>query len=385
MPRVFPEVLIWARETASLSLEEAAKKLGVSARRLAEFEAGEREPTRNQLAAMAKRYHRPLLTFYLPKTPNAVEPTHDFRSLPEQPPPGSEALVAALVRDVLSRQYLVKAALEELDEANILSSVGSIQMAAGVETTVSSLQTLLGATRQTFRAQRTVQDGFSLLRACAEQAGVFVLLLGNLGSHHTDINVRYFRGFALADKVAPFIVINEKDSQAAWSFTLLHEFVHILLGETGISGYNGTAEVERFCDAVASRFLLDPQELREIDLQDDPNTRTLSVRIAEFSNTRHLSRKMVAYNLLRADLISSAAYQELSGIFDVERRRRKEEEDKEGGPNYYTVRRHRLGSGLINFVDRTIATGTLSTTKAGTVLGVKPTAVYRLIAHSKAV
>lgn len=93
---------------------------------------------------------------------------------------------------------------------------------------------------------------------------------------------------------------------------------------------------------------------------------------------------MVAYNLLRADLISSAAYQELSGIFDVERRRRKEEEDKEGGPNYYTVRRHRLGSGLINFVDRTIATGTLSTTKAGTVLGVKPTAVYQLIAHSKA-
>ena len=70
--------------------------------------------------------------------------------------------------------------------------------------------------------------------------------MGNLGTHHTDIDVRIFRGFALADDVAPFVVINEKDSRAAWSFTLLHELVHILLGETGISGYNSNAEIERF-------------------------------------------------------------------------------------------------------------------------------------------
>jgi hypothetical protein len=93
---------------------------------------------------------------------------------------------------------------------------------------------------------------------------------------------------------------------------------------------------------------------------------------------------MVAYNLLRANLISSAAYQELSSSFDAERLRRKEEEDKEGGPNYYVVRRHRLGSGLIDAVDRMISAGALSTPKAGLVLGVKPTNVYQLIAQGKA-
>ncbi len=385
MPRVVPEVLIWARETASLSVEAAAKKLGVSPRRLAEFEAGQREPTRNQLIAMSKRYHRPLVAFYLTKPPNKGERPHDFRSLPEHPPPGSEALVSALIRDVLSRQYLIKAALEETEEDRTLPFVGSARIVAGVDTTVASLQKLLGVTREEFRAQRTAEGAFSILRLGAERAGVFVLLMGNLGTHHTDIDVRFFRGFALADTVAPFVVVNEKDSRAAWSFTLLHELVHVLLGETGISGYNGSAEIEKFCDAVAARFLLDRSELNQIDLRDKPSVRTLSDRISTFSSSRNLSRKMVAYNLLDANLITGALYQELSRTFDAERMGRKEEEDeKEGGPNYYVVRRHRLGSSLISFVDRMISAGALSTPKAGMVLGVKPTAVYRLIEQSKA-
>ncbi len=333
---------------------------------------------------MSKRYHRPLVAFYLQKPPNNAERPRDFRSLPEHPPPGSEALVSALIRDVLSRQYLIKAALEELEENKILPFVGSRRMVDGIDATVASLQKLLGVRREEFRAQRTAEGAFSILRSGAEKAGVFVLLMGNLGTHHTDIDVRIFRGFALADTMAPFVVVNEKDSRAAWSFTLLHELVHILLGETGISGYNGNAEIEKFCDSVAARFLLDPSELSQIELRDRPNIRALSERISTFSSARNLSRKMVAYNLLRADLITGAVYQELTVNFDAERMRRKEEDDQEGGPNYYVVRRHRLGSSLISFVDRMISEGALSTPKAGLVLGVKPTAVYHLIAQNKA-
>jgi Zn-dependent peptidase ImmA (M78 family)/transcriptional regulator with XRE-family HTH domain len=384
MPRIAPEILIWARETAGLSVDAAAKKLGVSAHRLTEFEQGVREPTRNQIVAMSKRYYRPLVAFYLSKRPDDSERPQDFRSLPDHPSPGAEALVSALVRDVLSRQRLVKSALEELEEDKPLLFVGSAQIASGSDQVVKSLQNLLGVARQDFRAQRTVDEAFSLLRSAAEKAGVFVLLMGNLGTHHTDIDVQVFRGFALADSIAPFVVINEKDSRAAWSFTLLHELVHILLGDTGISGYDGKAEVEKFCDTVAAQFLLERSELSEIGLVDRPNTRTLGERISTFSGARNLSRKMVAYNLLRADLIGGKLYRELAAIFDSERKRRKEEDDREGGPNYYVVRRHRLGSSLISSVDRMIAAGVLTTPKAGMVLGVKPTAVYQLIAPSKA-
>jgi Zn-dependent peptidase ImmA (M78 family)/transcriptional regulator with XRE-family HTH domain len=384
MPKVVPDVLIWARETAGLSVEAAAKKLGISPRRLTEFESGDREPTRNQLVVMSKRYFRPLLTFYLSRRPSDAERPRDFRSLPEHPPLGSEALVSTLIRDVLSRQYLVKAALEELDESTPIDFVASARMADGADSVVASLQRILGITRVEFRAQKTIDGAFSLLRSSAEKAGIFVVLMGNLGTHHTDIDVRVFRGFALADKIAPFVVINEKDSHSAWSFTLLHELVHIVLGATGISGYDGNAEIEKFCDTVAASFLLSPSELSEIQLADRPNSQTLSGRITAFSDARHLSRKMVAYNLLSANRITGNVYQELSSIFDAERRVRKQDDDNEGGPNYYVVKRHRLGAGLISSVNRMISAGALSTPKAGVILGVKPTAVYTLIGQDKA-
>lgn len=73
MPDLNPEILLWARETAGLSLQEAASKLGIDdargvpgAERLAALEAGERQPSRPLLLKMAKQYRRPLLTFYLP-------------------------------------------------------------------------------------------------------------------------------------------------------------------------------------------------------------------------------------------------------------------------------------------------------------------------------
>jgi len=33
----------------------------------------------------------------------------------------------------------------------------------------------------------------------------------------------------------PFIVINDQDARAAWSFTALHEVAHLGLGTTGVS------------------------------------------------------------------------------------------------------------------------------------------------------
>ena len=69
---------------------------------------------------------------------------------------------------------------------------------------------------------------------------------GDLGSHHTTIDVKVFRGFALADRFAPFVVINDKDAAEAWSFTLLHELCHLFLGETGVSAAKIDGAIKRF-------------------------------------------------------------------------------------------------------------------------------------------
>jgi Zn-dependent peptidase ImmA (M78 family)/transcriptional regulator with XRE-family HTH domain len=379
MPQINPNLLIWARETAGLSIEAAAKKLGLSGpERLQALEGGQQAPSRRQLINMSEKYHRPLLTFYLPSRPQDRDRGQDFRTLPGLPDRDAEALLDALLRDVQARQQLVRAAFEEMDEDTRLSFINSGRMADGVEALVASIQDVLGVGLEEFRKQKNVTDAFALLRSRAEKAGVFVLLMGNLGTHHTDIGVRVFRGFALVDNVAPFVIINDKDSRAAWSFTLLHELAHIWLGQTGISGYGSEDDVERFCDSVAASFLLNPEELEGIAV---PNAaiQELKERIGTFAGPRNPSRKMVAYNLLRSRHITAHLYAELSAGFDADNAARKEEEKGEGGPDYYVVRRHRLGLGLADLVKRMVAAGALSTPKAGKVLGVKATAVDRLV------
>ncbi|MFA5121211.1 ImmA/IrrE family metallo-endopeptidase [Zavarzinia sp.] len=379
MPKVNPKILIWARESAGFTLEDAARAIGLSGEhasaRLAEMEAGERSPSRPQLLKMSERYRRPLLAFYLSAPPPPAPRTHDFRTLGDQET-GSEAIIEALIRDVKTRQALVRGALEDADEAEPLSFVASVQPDQGVNALVAAMQGVLAFDRTSYRRARSIDDAFKVLRDAVEAVGVFVLLVGNLGHHTSNLSPGVFRGMAIADPIAPFIVINETDSRSAWPFTLLHEFGHILMGESGISGYDSDQTIERLCDDAAGRLLLDRDELRTI-----PRTAHVDALVDEigtFASVRKVSRKMVAYNLLRAGFISIALYQNLATRFDADRLEFARRATSGGAPDYYVVRRHRVGQGLLRLVNRMLAEGALSTTKASKVLGVKATAVSRM-------
>lgn len=380
MPKINPDILRWAREGAGLSLEDAARALAVTEARLAGIEAGEIDPTRRQLNNMAAKYRRSLLTFYLPGPPAPGARTHDFRTLPQREP-DTEARVAALVREITVRQGLVVDALEDLDEDKALPFVGSVSLEQGPEQIANTIINTLRFNLTEYRRQRTVEDAFKVLREAVERVGVFVVLMGNLGHHTTNISVHTFRGMALANPVAPFIVINENDSRAAWSFTLIHELAHVFLGESAISGYDSRERVEKVCDEVAARFLLHPDELQEIPagLQFDE----LVAAIGEFAGPRRVSRKMVAYNLLDCGRISWTTYRQLSDRFDAERQEAAKASDT-GAPDYYVVRRHRIGRGLNRLVERLVASGVMNSTRAGRVLGVKPTAVGRMADNNRA-
>ena len=53
-----------------------------------------------------------------------------------------------------------------------------------------------------------------------------------------------------------------------FGITLIHELVHLLLGETGISGTSLEKEIEKFCDNVASEFLLPTSEFNQFQLSE---------------------------------------------------------------------------------------------------------------------
>jgi transcriptional regulator with XRE-family HTH domain len=60
---VNPSLLIRARQQSGYGLDRVAKRLQVKEERIAEWEAGERQPTLRQVESLARMFHRPLSVF----------------------------------------------------------------------------------------------------------------------------------------------------------------------------------------------------------------------------------------------------------------------------------------------------------------------------------
>jgi hypothetical protein len=272
--QINPRLLSWARETAGLGPEDAAAKLGLkstaratAAEKLLLAEEGKRPIGRSMLEKAAAIYRRPLVTFYLSDPPRRGERGEDFRTISRVVSPREDAALDTLIRDIRTRQQLLREALIEDEDTRSLEFVASCQIDNGAKAVASRIRNTLRVTTAEQKRARAPAALFNLLRDRAEKAGIFVLLLGDLGSHHSDISEETFRGFALADDVAPFVVINDNDATSARSFTLMHELAHVWLGRTGVSGSLRGAPAniaEHFCNEVAGEFLLPPEALEAI-------------------------------------------------------------------------------------------------------------------------
>jgi len=396
-----PAILEWARETAGLDVDEAAERLGFikpkegesAAQRLLAFESGERTPTRNQLLQFASLYRRPLLAFYMKHPPVKGERGEDFRQTAGQVTRRNNALLDALLRDIRARQEMVKSLLEDEEDARNLSFVGSATIDQEPVAVAASIASTLAFDYQRREARRGDADAlFRILREQAESIGVFVLLAGDLGSYHTELSADVFRGFAISDEVAPFVVINDKDARAARSFTLVHELAHIWLNESGVSGAPSPDtprslqdRIERLCNDVAGEFLLPDAALREWpagpaaeDMQGAADV------IQALADDWSVSEPMVAYRMNRIGLVETRIYRELVEHYAARwqrhrRRQREQYRDGEGGPDPHVIKRYKLGNALVDVVRRTLRDDTLTHTKAAKLLGVKPGSVERIL------
>ena len=378
-----PEILTWARETAGLSMEDAARAVGLTGKsaleRLAKIESGEREPAAPLLEKMAKAYRRPLVTFYLKERPILGDRGQDFRTLPGEKRHNPD--LDALIRDIKARQELVHSVLED-EESPPIDFVGSVTMEVSAAALASRIVERLSFKLDEFRKEKTVDDAFDYVRTTIERSGVFVLLIGNLGSYHSNIPVEIYRGFAIADKLAPMIVINDQDARAAWSFTAIHELVHLWLGTTGVSGDDATAGIEQYCNDVAGEVLLPSSELNVFTgtLSRDRAVELIDIYAPQW----RVSRQMVAYKLYRSGKIGYRTWNEIrrtlyEQFLAFKAQRSAKQKEAEGGANYYIVKRHRVGPALLGVMRRALNDGSTTYTKASRVLGVKPRNVEYLL------
>lgn len=247
------EVLKWARETRRITLEAAAKKLKWEVGRLQRIEADGEAITDAELASLAKAYKLPVPTLLmpapLPSDRYGPRPLADLR-LHE----GGRA--AAIGLDTL--QY-IEDAWELLD---LMVDLG--ETARLPEFNISHDATAVARMeRQRFDVSVAQQLGWKderqaylTWRALIEGAGVVV--------HALNIKEEDIRGFALYLDGAGLITINKNEPKdRAKTYSLWHEYAHLLLRCSGLSDQNRSVPVERWCNQFAAAFLLPADEVRQ--------------------------------------------------------------------------------------------------------------------------
>lgn len=259
--KIKADLLSWARNRAKVTVDDAAKAANVEAVVLQAWEAGEDAPTISQLRHLAGKYHFPLAFFYLPQPPADFAPLRDFRRLPAAIGRTLSPELALQIRNAHQRRELALELYEDLGQP-----VQPFKMKATVSDAPDllgdAIRKFLGVTATDQRNAARNDRAFDFWRRKLEEKDILVFVVSG---PHNSVELEEMRGFAIARLEIPIIVVNGRDySQGGKCYTLLHELVHVMLGESALTnGDGGTTEeqrIERFCDAVAAAALM-PRDL----------------------------------------------------------------------------------------------------------------------------
>src|SRR5215813_1889230 len=224
---VKPELLVWARESARLSVEQAAQKAQVRPpSRLAAWERGESQPTIGQLRKLGRVYKRPLAVFYLAQAPKTFQAMQDFRRLPEGMAGVQSPELAFEVRRARYRREIALDLYEELfGAARAFTATASLD--EDPEGVGVRMRELLGVGRDEPTRWRSSHEALNRWRSVVEKLGVLVF-------QASDVEVGEVRGFSISQTPLPVVVVNLKDVPLARVFTMLHEATHLMLREGGL-------------------------------------------------------------------------------------------------------------------------------------------------------
>ena len=260
------DLLRWARERRGLTYADLAKHLRVSLDVIRQWEEEETYPPFGKAQELAHCLRIPFGYLFLTKRPSDEAPIPDFRTVGDKRPTKMSPDFIEVLNHVLLKQDWYREYSEQNSVKN-LGFVGHFRVSSGIDRVAEDIKKRLYIDPVLRRDCRDWAAYLALLSQNAQSAGVLVMRSGIVGSDTTrPLDVDEFRGFALADAVAPVIFVNGRDAVSAQIFTLVHELAHVWINQSGISNPD-PAELrmhrfESFCNKVAAEVLVPADDFR---------------------------------------------------------------------------------------------------------------------------
>ena len=316
---VNPNILKWAIGSSGWREEDISKKLKVSQNIFSGWLRGETNPTLNQLEDLAKTVKRPLAVFFLSEAPKEKPLPKDYRMLPEKAGKFDKKTILAIRR--ARRLQKISKELSENLNANLNKLIPTIKQSEDTKKTAEKYREEFKFDAEKQKKFKTPYEVFNYLRDLIEDKNIIVFQI--------SMPIEDARGFTLVDDSTAVIVVNSKDPIEARIFTLMHEFGHVLLNESGVSMpenalfIKNPENVEKWCNNFSSAFLL-PEALAKSEFSQNKD-------VAKLSRAYKLSKAMLFYNMYRFNFISKQQYDAFIDKYKPEIQKPKEKSEKKGG------------------------------------------------------
>lgn len=242
-----PDLIRWAREYRGLDEAAAAKKLGIPTEDWMLYELGQKKLNLTIFKKLSDRFRIPRATLLRQRRPEMPPAPIDYRTLEGRPAALSfDARLAVSYGDAIEQNIL------ELVEANAAPAgpvLPELRMAQDPSEAGERERRRIGVSGVTQLGWKR-DEAFRNWRSLIESVGVYVVL--------QKFPLEDCRGFTIyRERNAPIIVINKADEfEPARTFTLLHEYAHLLLRRPGLSDQKNGNPVEFFCNQFAAAFLM---------------------------------------------------------------------------------------------------------------------------------
>lgn len=373
-------MLRWARERARLTPSDVARHLHIKLDTYINWEQGRTKPTFAQTFRMANLFQIPLGYFFL-DTPPEIQPSiPDLRTLATA---GSPVTISLELSDLLAeiqlkqdwyRDYILSIGGEALP------FVGSFTINSEPELVASSIRSRLGLDTSVRLKAQTIDDYIRELVRRAEAEGILVFRSKFVGNNpNRRLLVEEFRGFAIADRFAPVIFINDNDSPSAQVFTIAHELAHIWLAVSGISNpsLRHTANIpliEQKCNTIAAEVLVPKAEFLS-GWNIAANTGT---KIERLARVFRVSVFVVLLRALDCKLLTRTEFDELYEHYEDNLKLKVDTQKKTDGGDFYKTLFKRHSRRFIETAVEAAMTGRERTIEVARLLAVRPSIIPKL-------